>query len=471
MNQTITSRLADFVCDFDLRRAPSDVIARAKMFVLDFFGVALTGVAEQSSVVLRDTVLSFGGNPTCTVIGTNRRTNPAFASLLNGCMGHAVEMDDDHRTASVHVGTVVIPAALAAAELAGASGRFTLEGVICGYEVMTRIGDAFLGTQYQEGFHPTGTCGVFGAAAAAARILRLTPKQLVAAFGVAGTQAAGLEEWKADGSWIKRLHPGKSAEAGILAVLLARSGFTGPATILEGTFGFLNAFSFERRWDAAKITDGLGSEYRGHGTSFKPYAGCRFYHQAIDATLSLLKEHQIGLNDIQDIEARVYQTAYMTLCQPEDRKLRPRTSVDAQFSLPYAIATTVVNGAPMPSHFSDHAIRNPVTLDLCSRVRTTPDARFEAMYPNRFPTEIVMRLRNGKNVSAYRDLPSGDPENEMYKGNNLFETEIETKFHSLLALLPHFENRRERIAELTKHLEQQAEIVSLMSQLVPLVNT
>ena len=252
----------------------------------------------------------------------------AVAALVNGTTGHAVEMDDDHRTSVLHPAVAVVPAALAAAELKQAGGAEVIEGVVAGYEAMTRIGDAFLGTQYYEGFHPTGTCGVFGAAAAAGSILGLSTDQLIAAFGIAGTQAAGLEEWKADGSWIKRLHPGKAAESGLLAVLLAQSGYTGPATILEGENGFLKAFSFERKWDVNKILDGLGTEYRGYGTSFKPYAGCRFFHQVIDATLDLVREHKIDAPSVDEVVVRIYRTAYLTYSSPNRGATGPaRTSM------------------------------------------------------------------------------------------------------------------------------------------------
>ncbi len=247
-----------------------------------------------------------------------------MAALVNGTTGHAVEMDDDHRTSVLHPAVAVIPAAIAVAEWSGASGAKLLEGVVAGYEVMTRIGDAFLGTQYYEGFHPTGSCGVFGAAAAAARILDLPHEAVVRALGIAGTQAAGLEEWKTDGSWIKRLHPGKSAEAGVLSAYLAKGGYTGPATIVEGVYGFLKAFSFKRQWDVDIMLRGLGTEYRGYGTSFKPYSGCRFYHQVIDATLALVREHNIKADDVEEVTVRVYRTAYLTLFEPAARRYAAR---------------------------------------------------------------------------------------------------------------------------------------------------
>ncbi|MSO93345.1 MAG: MmgE/PrpD family protein [Rhodospirillales bacterium] len=467
MPKTLTEQLAAFVVGCDLAVIPKPVIERARLFVLDYLGVTLAGSSESSSLIIADVVKTLGGRETSTVIGHDFRTSAAMAALANGVMGHTIEMDDDHRTAAVHPAVAVIPAALAAAEHAKASGRAFLEGVIAGYELMTRIGDAFLGTQYHEGFHPTGTCGVFGAAAAAGRIFRLSETQLVQAFGIAGTQAAGLQEWKADGSWTKRLHPGKSAEAGILAAMLAKRGYTGPATILEGEHGFLKAFSFERKWDAAKITDGLGTEYRGHGTSFKPYAGCRFFHQVVDATLALVREHGIKPEQVADATVRVYRTAHITLFNPEERRRNPQTVVDAQFSIPYAVAVSILRGPPVAKHFTEKAIRDPEVLDLCRRVKGIPDEDYEKLYPARYPANVTIRLRDGREVSKYQDLPSGDPENPIYAEAGRFEREIEDKFRALLALQPKYAKLCDRMIARTKTVETLPNVAGLLTLFTP----
>jgi len=467
MAQSISGQLAQFTGECRIGNIPPEVAARARMFVLDYLGVALTASAARSSQIIGDVVAELGGRENCTVIGRDYRTNALFAALVNGTTGHAVEMDDDHRTSVLHPGVAVVPAALAAAELKQAGGAEIIEGVVAGYEAMTRIGDAFLGTQYYEGFHPTGTCGVFGAAAAAGRILGLSTEQLIAAFGIAGTQAAGLEEWKADGSWIKRLHPGKAAESGLLAVLLAKSGYTGPATILEGDNGFLKAFSYERKWDVSKILDGLGTEYRGYGTSFKPYAGCRFFHQVIDATLDLVREHKIDAPAVDEVVVRIYRTAYLTLFQPESRRYRPGTNVDAQFSIPYAVAVSILYGAPMPSHFTDELIRDPALLALAAKVKGIADLDYESKFPARFPTEVTIRLKSGKTVQAFRDLPSGDPENPIYAQKGRFEDEITEKFRALLKLQPAYAARCEEMVAKLSSLETVSDVSGLMALFTP----
>ena len=378
---TIARQLSQFIEGCDLEKIPPEVVERAKLYIMDTLGATLAGADVASSRIIADVVRTLGGREECTVIGNSFRISPALAALANGTIGHAVEIDDDHRTSVLHPGVAVVPAALAMAEHCNAGGKELVEGVIAGYDLMTRIGDAFLGTQYYEGFHPTGTCGVFGAAAAAARILGLRDDRLVAALGIAGTQAAGLEEWKADGSWIKRLHPGKAAEGGALAALLAARGYTGPDTIIEGKYGFLKAFSYERKWDAELITRGLGTEFRGYGTSFKPYACCRFSHQLVDSVLDLVAEHKIKGDDIEEAVVRIYRTAYGTLFTPHETRYRPGTVVDAQFSIPYTVAVAVLYGRPLPHHFTDEMIRNADVLALTARIKGVPDDEYEMQYP------------------------------------------------------------------------------------------
>jgi 2-methylcitrate dehydratase PrpD len=467
MTSTLTTRLADFVLSCDLAKVPDDVSMRSRMFILDYLGVALTGSASKSSRVIGDVVATQGGKETCTVVGRDYRSSAMLAALVNGTTGHAVEMDDDHRTSVLHPAVAVIPAAMAMAEWTGASGAKFIEGVISGYEIMTRIGDAFLGTMYDEGFHPTGACGVFGAAAAAGRILGLSRDELVTALGIAGTQAAGLEEWKTDGSWIKRLHPGKSAEAGVLAALLAKGGYTGPATILEGPHGFLKAFSFERKWDVNKITDGLGEEYRGHGTSFKPFAGCRFFHQVIDATLAIMKDNKLKASDVKGAKVRVYRTAYNTLCTPQERRYRPTAVVDAQFSIPFSVAASIIHGHLLPIHYTEQALSDPAILDLCSRVEGIPDDEYEKGYPARFPTEVTIETTDGRSLKAYRDLPSGDPENPIYAEKNKFEAEIVSKFMALLKYQPSYAARADEMVRAVTGLDKAKNVTAVLSLFTP----
>jgi 2-methylcitrate dehydratase PrpD len=468
MNKTITQTLAVFVEGLKFENLPKPVQERCKLYVLDTLVVALAGARATSSRIAVDVVEDLGGHPQCAVIGWPLRTSVAGAALVNGMIAHAVELDDDHRTSVLHPGTVVVPAALAMTERSGASGKTFLEAVVAGYEISTRVGDAFHGQQYYEGFHSTGTCGVFGAAAACGHIVGLSAEKLTAAFGIAGTQAAGLGEWAIDGSWTKRLHPGKSAEAGVLATLLAAKGYSGPGTILEGEQGFLKAFSYNRYWDAAVILAGLGSEFRGHGTSFKPYAGCRFSHQVVDAALAAIGKHGIRPGDVADVVVKIHTTAYEKLFRPAARRYTPQSVVDAQFSIPYIIATSIIHGRPMPWHFTDEAIRAPDLLAMAARIKGEPDDEYEKQYPARYPTLVTFRLRDGREFSEYCDLPSGDPESPRYATDPArFGREIVSKVEVLLDQLPHYADRRDAMIECTSQLDQAPNLDALIRLFTP----
>jgi len=333
--------------------------------------------------------------------------------------------------------------------------------------LMTRIGDAFLGTQYHEGFHPTGTCGVFGAAATAGIILGLSKEQIVTALGISGTQAAGLEEWKADGSWIKRMHPGKAAHSGILSALLAQNGYTGPATIMEGDNGFLKAFSFERKWDVGMILDDLNKNYRGYGTSFKPYACCRFSHQVIDAVLEIVNKHDVKPEEVAEGSVRICQTFHKTLFNPPERRYKPGTVVDAQFSIPYTVAVTIIKYQALQTEFTDETIKDPQILDLTSKIKGIADTEYEKMYPEKFPTTVTIKTKDGKEYSAYTEIPKGDPENPAYQEDpSLFNKEIEDKFEKLLNTHPDFKDKSDTIRKIVNNLENLKDVNDMAVHLI-----
>jgi 2-methylcitrate dehydratase PrpD len=459
---TIAEQLAGFVAKTNFETIPREVIERAKAYVLDFLGVALYGSTIKSSKIMADVMFDLDNKKESTVIGYSNKMSCANAALVNGTASQAIEMDTSHITSVVLCGGVAVPAPLALAEREKKNGKDFLTSVVVGYELANRVGDAFLGTQYYEGFHPTGVCGVFGAAGAASKILGLDKEAITRALGIAGDQAAGLEEWKADGSWIKRWHAGKASHNGILAALLAQKGYTGPATIFEGENGFLKAFSFERKWDAGKITEGLGKEYRGHNTGFKPYASCRFTHQLIEATLNLVQKHKIEPKDINEITVRVCKTLHRTLCRPEDRRRKPVTVVDAQFSIPYVVGAAIVKHRVLPTEFTDESIRDAKVLEVAAKVKGISDSEYEKAYPEKLRTDLVIKMKDGKEYTAYADTPKGEPSDPRYEGKpELFIQDIEDKFRSLLSLLPTYKERSDKIAEEVKNLDKADNILKL----------
>jgi 2-methylcitrate dehydratase PrpD len=422
--------IAETLADFAVR-SPSEAEAglaqRMRTYALDTLAVTLAGSTAPSSRAVSRAILSAAGKAEATVLGTGQATSAWDAALVNGAFAHALELDDDHRIAVLHPGAVVVPAALAAAEAAGASGPRFLRALLIGYEVTCRLGEVFRGSQFYHGVHPTALCGVFGAAAAAAIAMRLDRDAFVRALGIAGTQASGLTEWRADGSWIKRLHPGRAAQSGILAARLAGEGFTGPATIFEGPGGFFNAFSYGEAIDAEAMTRDLGADYRALGTALKPYPCCRFEHGAIDLAI---EAHRSGVaaGHIDTAAVRIYRTDVLSYHH------EPRNAVDAQFNVPYAVAVALLRGAVRLADFTEEAIREPEVLALARRIEVTEDREYTARYPSEYWVKLEIKLRDGARREWMSACPSGDPEAAQYREDQArFQREAEDKAASLLA--------------------------------------
>jgi len=253
-----------------------DVVDRVKYLLLDYLGVAIAGSASESSQPIHSMLARMKSPGRCTVLGTPTQTSPEYAALANGAAAHSLEMDDTHQAGSIHPGVVIFSTAIALSEIHPEIdfGQF-VSAVVAGYEVATRLAMAVQPKyHYELGFHPTSTCGVFGAAVTAAKLLRLSEEQMLSAMGVAGSMAAGSLEFLADGTWTKRLHPGLAAQNGILAANLAAEGFRGPATILEGRDGFL--FGYSRKPKPELVTQDLGEDFEIMRTSVKPHACCRY---------------------------------------------------------------------------------------------------------------------------------------------------------------------------------------------------
>lgn len=431
-----------------------------KIYALDTLAVGLAGSTARSCAVMRQAVLPFAGRGAC-VFGAGATASPGEAALLNGAASHALELDDDHRVAVLHPGAVVVPAAFALAEAFGASGSDFLRSLLAGYELACRVGEVFRGELFYHGFHPTSVCGVFGAAAAAATLLRLDRPGFARALAIAGTQAAGLTEWRSDGSWIKRLHPGRSAQAGVLAGMLAARGFTGPSTIFEGASGFFTAFGHGKPIDAAALTRGLGETFLALGTAVKPYPCCRFAHGAVD----LARDARAALGDpsaIEEVTVRLYRTDVLTYHN------RPLNAVDAQFNVPFLVAVALMKGRVGLDDLTETAVHREEVLRLAAKVTVIEDERFTAAYPETYLTSLAITSSDGRpRHEAVSDCPSGDPEAARYQDDpDLFRSETETKARSLLAECG-FADRAEPLIKAVAGLERSANLNALAALLQP----
>ncbi len=455
---TLAERLALRTRAFYQDRAArsAEVRQRATAHMLDLLGNALGGSVSPSSVLLR-TALSHVPPGEATVIGGRALALPEYAALLNGAAAHALEMDDTHQPSSTHPGAAVIPAALAAAELQDASGRDLLTAVVAGYEVMTRIGMA-LGPaeQYARGFHPTSVCGVFGAAAATGLLLGAAPRQIASSFGIAGSQAGGLLAFLGDGSLVKRLHPGWAAHGGLIAARLALAGFSGPVTVFEGEHGLFGAFSgaahpqplLEEDWSPPQLLQ----------TSIKAHACCRYNQAPLDALLQCVRNGALRAEDVDSVELGVLGVAWNVIAEPRERKLDPRTVVDAQFSLPYGAAVALLYGRAGVQEHREELLHDPAVRALMLRVACVRDAALDAAYPARWPATARVRTRDGREFCARVEFPRGDPENPLTPAG------LETKFRALAgAVLP--TERLDELVRLVGELDTAASVRPLATAL------
>ena len=364
------------------------------------------------------------GNRGGVIIGTKERAPYVYSALANGTSSHAIEMDDVNNEASLHPGVVVFPAALATSEMVEATGKKFIEAVVLGYEVMIRLGKA-LGPEnsYKRGFHPTGTCGPFGSSVAASKILGLGEKGLLSALGIAGSQAAGSMEYLAQGAWTKRFHAGWAAHSGMIAAQLARKGFRGPTSIIEGRDGFLHAYS--NGADASKVLEGIGSGFEILRTSVKPHACCRYMQPPIDGVLKIVRENDLQPDQIQRVRLGLLRAGAPLIAEPIENKYRPQSIVDAQFSMPFGAAVAVLYRKAGLGEFHLSKINSEEVKRMMRRVECVVDPDLDKTFPKQWCATAEILTKDGKRYFIKIEYPKGDPENPL-----TWEEMID-KFHDL----------------------------------------
>ncbi|MCI0484801.1 MAG: MmgE/PrpD family protein [candidate division NC10 bacterium] len=418
MAKTISQQLASFIAGLRPDRLPADVIEMAKLCVLDWLASAISGRTTRPIQMFLNVARGLGGTPQATMIADGSKTSCHLAALVNAASSHVVEMDDLHKPSVLHPAAPVIPAALAVAERDGIAGPEFLTAIVAGYEVAIRAGEA-LGPSHYHFWQTTATCGVFGAATAAGRLLRLTPEQLVWALGSAGTQSAGLWEFLVEGAMSKQLHLGKASADGLLAALLAEQGLTAASQIFEGEKGLAQATSAAPK--LARLTEGLGTRpLRILENSFKAHAACYHIHSSIDAALALKTRLNAKPTEITKIAVRVYSAALDLL-----EKVEPASPYAAKFSIPYCVATALLHGRVGLDDFTQEGIRDRAVRQLMSTVVLHRDPELDRVYPDKWPAVVTIETTQGIRHEARVDFPKGDPKNPMTPD------ELIAKFHAL----------------------------------------
>ncbi len=436
-----------------------EVVEATKKQVLDLLGVALGGFHKAGPEELRELVMGWGGRQESTIIGTSLKVPSPNAAHVNATMVHALDYDDVHESAVMHPGVITIPTALAVAEQKGyLSGKDLITAVAIGTDMMCRLGLSSTPgkSPIGVGWHQTTLFGFMGAAGVAGKALGLSEEQIVDAMGIAYHQSGGNGQCVKDGALAKRLGPGFSVKGGITAALLAQKGVTGAHNCLEGEWGLYNLY-WRGDYDPEVLTADLGKRFEGTRVSIKPYPCCRGIHPAIDAALTLAREHDIKAENVQAIALFVSDAHYSLLCTPLDVKVRPRSPVDAQFSIPWGVATAVARGRANLEDYSEAAMSNPDILALTAKTRVEIDGALKRSDKIE-PTRVEITMRDGATYSMEVEHPLGSPERPVS-----FD-DCAKKFRDCARRIGSAQS--DRVIELVGRLERLDDIGEIVRQLV-----
>jgi 2-methylcitrate dehydratase PrpD len=448
---TTEQALAEFIAGFPAEKIPPEILHIGKRLLLNEVAVALYAAQDPAIGILMDVFSQEGGNQLATVIGLGTRVSPRQAALANGFLGHFEDYDDTHLDTVIHTASPIYPAALAAAEVTGASGADLLAAGVLGIEVACRLGRLIV-PHFREaaGFwHITNTCGVFGAAAAASRLLGLTPIQIEHALGIAGTQAMGLRE--VFGSMTKPFHAGKAAENGLMSALLAQRGFTSLSAeskgILEGNRGFAAVMS--SGYDLATMTDGLGEAWELPEIAIKYHACGQANQPLLGSMMELRTKPGVAADTVEHVDARVGHMAPGLAT-----RRHPKKGLEGKFSYQHGMACVLVDGHAFPGQFTDEKVNAPEIIAL----RDCIDVSEDTSLPRR-AAALTMTLKDGTSYTVTTEHALGTP------GNPLSDAQLEEKFRVLAGeVLP-----PEKVDLLAERL-WSIESVGSMGELTPLLS-
>lgn len=418
--RTLAQHLAGFAAETRFEHLPATVVDSVGMRVLDTVGIAIAATELETSRAAAAWVREQGGSATAFAIGLESAAPAPMAAFLNGVLAHSLDFDDTHLPSILHPSASVIPAALAAAQLHGANGRTLVRGIALGLEVCVRLGMAGFDPAaknsvfFEHGQHATSICGAMGGAVAAAVIGGASEARIVDALGIAASMAAGIIEANRTGGTVKRMHCGWAAHSALAAEGLARHGITGPPTVLEGRFGFFQAWLHEPG-RAAPIVDGLGTEWAVPDIFFKPYPANHFTHAAVDAGAAL-RRRGITPDDVDRLVLGVPAANLRTIGEPIDVKRTPATGYMAQFSGPYAVAVGMFGGGGLGAALEDYTDELATSEDrraLMAKVDVVPDSRCDSIFPYQFPAVLTATLRNGDTVTEAVLTTRGGPERPL----------------------------------------------------------
>ncbi len=411
-SDSATETLARFASTLACDSLPQELRYHLKLLALDSMGCCLFGAGLPWTFKVRQRIEAQGGRPESTILGSGLKVPAPGAALVNATAGHGFEMDDIHRDAIIHGGSLVFPVALALAEAeGGVTGTELLSAAVAGYEVGLRVGAAAGEALLMAGFHPQGTSGTFAAAATAARVLRLNPAATRHSLGIAGSLSAGLMAAQ-EGAMVKRLHAGHAARAGVEAAQLARSGFTGIENVIEAGYGgFLSTHSPSPQME--RLLSGLGERFETLSVGIKPFATVTSIHTCIEALNKIMVEHGIGHRDVARVRAGVSRATYVHCAWP----YRSQSVTAAQMNLYFGLAAMAIYGDARAQQFDEERVNDPAILEFMTRIEARVDREIDAAGPEgRHAGRIEVKTRGGDRFERFVEHRLGSPEKPLSEG-------------------------------------------------------
>ena len=387
----IAEEFSSWSKNLKVKDIPEKTKLTLQFLLKDICGIILSARNED---YVKSLVETYKGSGNLISLGHSERFDLFSSAIIAGTAAHGEDFDDTFEGNPMHVGATMIPAMLSAAQKFNLDGDQILKGLAVGSELICRLALVAPTAMHKQSFHPTAVCGTFGVAAGLSSVLDLSEKQMVSALGIAGSFTSGIIEYLAEGSWTKRVHPGWSANSGMNATLIAKSGFYGPRTVFEGKHGFFEAFALkEIERDYSHLTDGLGKRWENQNLAFKPFACGTMAQPFVDCAIKIRKKIK-NLDEISSITAKVGEGTVHRLWEPLKEKRQPSTPYSAKFSVPYCVAVGFIRGDAGLNEFNEKSINDKEILSLASKVNYEIDPNNE--YPKNYTGTLICKTSNNE---------------------------------------------------------------------------
>jgi 2-methylcitrate dehydratase PrpD len=407
---SIEEKLVNYILDVKYEDLPSEIVDLGKNLILTIFGTTIAGAMTEGCKVLVKQIIQWGGKEEATILIHGGKVPAYNAVLINSYMARALDICDGIRP-GMHVGSSVVPVALAASELAkGCTGKEFLTAVVVGAEVADRIN---LVSNY-DGFDPTGICAIFAATVAASIILQLSREQVLNALAIAFNKSAGSFQSNIEGTLSVRLIQGFTSQSGMISAQLAKKGFTGPKSFLGGTYGYFHLYAKDK-YDPEMVVGDLGKRFEISKTLFKKYPSCGDTLTSTDGILELVKEKGITPDDIVQIEIRV--TPYAYKLTGNEFKIRENPRVDAQFNIRYCVANVLLRKSSRLEHFEKSSVMDPKIMDIVKKINVSPDLTLDERGETAMEMQVLTKGGTVYNKSI--DFPAGFPEKPLTQEENM----------------------------------------------------